>query len=129
MRIRYTAYNFNEPSLIDENEYNILKYNYSINENYNPFPADGVWNKFSGIFKIMAGAIAAIAVGYIFEPLIWLAAIGGFIMLGMFTGGPLHEISSYSRYISERNKYFRTLKKSINKGENYGDLLKMYNRR
>lgn len=128
MRISYTSYNFREPVLISEEEYNRHKYNFSINNTYYPFPTDGVRDEFSTLFKFLYGAIAAIAIGALIKPLEWLAGIGIFILFAMLMG-PLHSVSSYSSYLSKRNKYYKSLKKCIVSSKDYSDFITMFKRR
>ena len=59
-RIEWTSYQFNEPSLINETDYNSIKINQKANPNYNPFYVETFYNKFKvGILGYIIGGPVA----------------------------------------------------------------------
>ena len=129
MRISYTSYNFSMPPLINEEEYNVFKYNFSINNAYYPFPTDGVIDKFKTKLIFTSCVIASVLIGVLFKPLEWLMIAGIIVFFIMGLGGVFLEIKSYSGYVWTRKQYYKYLKQNIIASKDYQEFLSMYKRR
>lgn len=121
MIVRYTSYNFNKPQIISDEEYNVLKKNFSINDNFYPFHTDGFTDHYIGLLKWSGYAILAIILGSIVKQLEIIALFGMLFFLGLLFGGPAFEMISYANYLRSRNSYYRKLKKNIIMSNNYSD--------
>ena len=120
LRIEYTTYRFNRPTLISENEYLIIKNKLVTEPNFNPFKIETFYSKFK-ILILIYSIGSPISFGLLQTDNDILSFIGGaflfFAFFGSFSIVP--EWLSYLTYIGKFKFYHFNLLKKIKKSNDY----------
>lgn len=123
--ISWVKYQFNIPDQLNEENYNILKYNFMHTPGYVPFPKGGFFKTFK-ISSIILGSSAFVQTFWPFQVdvLATIAAIGLFLLFGAVLSGIYFSWGSYLLFMMDRHSYYSKLKKRIIASSSYNDFLK-----
>lgn len=123
MAIQYTTYKYNRPELLNENEYEIIKYKLNSDPDFYPFNSNSFLDKFIGVFVIYGiGIVLGFLVVIIDNETLNIIAgiIGFFLIIGSFSLVP--EIISYAIVMIRRRIYYKGLVSKIKKSRDYNHL-------
>ena len=120
--IQYTSYTFNEPDIINESQYSLIKEKLKLSPKYNPFPTEGFFKKFKTVLLIyLFGIPTALFIfnfGYIWGGFEVIAGIFGFLAFGMLFSF-IPEAMSYIKFLLQRYNYYEQLMRCLKRSNNY----------
>lgn len=127
-RISYTTYSFTPPPLLEEQEFNRLKFRLKESPSISPFPSSDFIQEFKGVLKTAGISLLAIIIGSIFKELEFIAALGFFILFAIAFFGPSYSIISYLWFTGKRSMYFSKLQNDIVNSPGYTQFVSVRSR-